>query len=312
MTEIINSADGCPGLARDLPATLEMKTIAVLTDFSPGANNAARYALQLARRLQANILLYHTFLVPSTEPLGTQVAWPMEDFDEIKKESEKELKKLAGKLKKSLAELPDGVFRPVITYSCHEGAFTLNLDGLTSNKELVLLVMASHQKGLSALITGNHLRGVLDTVSLPVLVVPEHAVFKSIHKIAFPTDLGEGDLEVINSLAALARPFNAEIMLAHVGPADAGAKQAVKDFLQDVGNQIDYPNIYYRQVEEQKVRQGLLELEQHTGTDLLVMVHRHKDFMERIFGGSYTQKIAADPIVPLLIYPYPVRSYPVF
>jgi len=156
-----------------------------MTDFSPRANNAARYALQLAREVHANILLYHTFFVPAAEPLSAQVAWPMEDFEDIQTGSEKDLKKLAGKLKKELADLPDGTFRPDITYSCHEGAFTLNLDGLTGNKELVLLVMANHHHGFSALITGNHLRGILDTVSLPVLIVPEGSVFKRIKKNSF-------------------------------------------------------------------------------------------------------------------------------
>jgi nucleotide-binding universal stress UspA family protein len=289
-----------------------MKTIAVLTDFSPRANNAGRYALQLARQLHANILLYHAFFVPVAEPLSAQVAWPMEDFEEIKTRSEKGLQKLAKKLKKELAGLPDSAFRPDIAYGCHDGAFTLNLDSLTANKELVLLVIANHHHGFSALITGNHLRGILDMVSLPVLVVPERSVFATIEKIAFATDLKDHDLEVIQSLAGLARPFNAEIMLAHIGSPEAGAEQAVRDFLQQVGNKIDYPNIYYRQVPQKQVSAGLLELEQHTRTDMLVMVHRHKNFMERLFGGSYTQKIATDPLVPLLIYPYPLRSYPVF
>jgi nucleotide-binding universal stress UspA family protein len=313
VTGIIISTDLHPRLAGDLPATLNMKTIAVLIDFSPRANHAARYALQLARQLHANILLYHTFFVPAAEPLSAQIAWPMEDFEEIKTGSEKELQKLAGKLKKELTELPGGAFRPDVAYSCHEGAFALNLGGLTGNKELVLLVIANHHAGFSALITGNHLRGILDTVALPVLVVPEHSAFKKIEKIAFATDLGDHDLEVIQSLAGLARPFNAEIMLANIGTPEAGAEQAVKDFLDDVGNKIDYPNIYYRRLAEKQVSAGLSELEQHTRTDMLVMVHRNKGFIERLFGGSHTQKIAADPLVPLLIYPYrQVRSCPVF
>ncbi|MEO3402861.1 universal stress protein [Mucilaginibacter sp. CAU 1740] len=38
-----------------------MKKIAVLTDFSERAYHAAEYALSLAARLQANVLLYHAF-----------------------------------------------------------------------------------------------------------------------------------------------------------------------------------------------------------------------------------------------------------
>jgi nucleotide-binding universal stress UspA family protein len=311
VTGIIISTDRHPRLAGDLPATLDMKTIAVLTDFSPRANNAARYALRLARQLHANILLYHTFLVPAAEPLSAQIAWPPEEYGELQKDSEQELQKLARKLNKELVDLPGGAFRPSIVCSGHAGSFILNLDDLTGNKELILLVMANHHAGFSALITGNHLRDILDTVSLPVLVVPEHSAFKKIEKIAFATDLDDHDLEVIQSLTGLARPFNAEIMLAHISSPDPIAEQAVKDFLQEVGNRIDYPNIYYRQVDKKKIRQGLQELEQHTGADMLVMVHRNKGFIEQLFGGSNAQKIAVDPLLPLLIYPCPISSYPV-
>jgi nucleotide-binding universal stress UspA family protein len=278
-----------------------MKTIAVLTDFSERSTNAALYALQLARRLHANILLYHTFRVPSGKI-----------DDAIKKGSESKLREQARLLKKELAGLAPEAFRPGIACSWAEGSFTLNLDGLLNDKALILLVMANHHEGLSALMTGNHLTAALDRVSLPVLVVPEQAVFKPIHKIAFPTDLGKGDLDVLGSLAGMARPFQAEILLAHIRP-EAGVMEApVKDFLKDVGNRIDYPNIYYRDVNQMQVKTGLLELEKKADADLLVMVHRNKGFIEQLFGSSHTQKIASAPLLPLLVYPYPARAYPVF
>jgi nucleotide-binding universal stress UspA family protein len=289
-----------------------MKTIAVLTDFSERSTNAALYALQLARHLRANILLHHTFLVPADTPLSAEIAWPLEEYNEIKDGSVQELRKQADELKKILNGLATDAFRPDIACTCAEGAFTVKLDSLLADKTLILLVMANHHKGLSALMTGNHLRGTLDIVSLPVLVVPEHAVFKTIQKIAFPTDLGIGDLNVLGSLAGLARPFHAEILLAHIRPEEGDMEAPVKDFLQDVGNQIDYPNIYYRNVNQKRVKAGLQELEKQVGADLLVMVHRNKGFAEQLFGGSHTQKIAADPLLPLLIYPYPAHSYPVF
>jgi nucleotide-binding universal stress UspA family protein len=290
-----------------------MKTIAVLTDFSERSTNAALYALQLARHLHANILLYHTFLVPSAEILGGQAAWAGGAVDDgFEKGSESKFGEQARILKRELAGLAAEAFRPDIACSSTEGSFTLNLDGLLRDKALILLVMANHHEGLSALMTGNHLTAALDRVSLPVLVVPEQAIFKPIHKIAFPTDLGKGDLDVLGSLAGMARPFHAEILLAHIRP-EAGVMEApVKDFLKDVGNRIDYPNIYYRDVNQMRVKTGLLELEKQADADLLVMVHRNKGFIEQIFGGSYTQKIAADPLLPLLIYPYPAHSCPVF
>ncbi len=287
-----------------------MKTIAVMTDFSSRATNAARYALHLAQHIQANVLLYNVFFVPSVEPLSAQVAWPMEDFDDTKSHSKEELQKLTNKLKDELAALPEDAFRPAIVGRCHEGAFTLPLDELLDDDEIILLVMANHHKGFTTLITGNHTRQILDKTTLPVLIVPEQVHFNSIQKIVFATDLNTGDLEVINSLTGIAWPFCAEITLAHICPL--GSVHLVNAFLQEVGNKINYPNIYYRNVCKRQVRNGLKELEKDTDADMLVMVHRNKSFIGQIWNGSYTQKTAANVQIPLLVYPHTTQSLPVF
>ena len=78
-----------------------MKTIAVLTDFSAKALNATEYALSLATHLHADILLYNSFLVLSADPLGSQIAWPMEDYNEIKEGCKADLNLLKMQLIKS-------------------------------------------------------------------------------------------------------------------------------------------------------------------------------------------------------------------
>jgi nucleotide-binding universal stress UspA family protein len=90
-----------------------MKTIAVLTDFSERADNAALYAAHLAQHLKANVLLYNAFFVASADPLSAQVAWPMEDFNELLQDSEKEMQLLLAKLKKELTVSPTE-FMPTI------------------------------------------------------------------------------------------------------------------------------------------------------------------------------------------------------
>ena len=41
-----------------------MKTILVATDFSPAATNAANYAAEMARVIDANLLLLHVYQIP--------------------------------------------------------------------------------------------------------------------------------------------------------------------------------------------------------------------------------------------------------
>jgi nucleotide-binding universal stress UspA family protein len=286
-----------------------MKTIAVLTDFSERADNAALYAAHLAQHLKANVLLYNAFFVASADPLSAQVAWPMEDFEELQHESEKEIHSLLAKLKKELTLSPTE-FMPAIECRSRDGNLNSHLDELLADREIIMLVMGNHQKGISTLMTGNHMRELMDQALLPVLIIPEHQTFEAIHKIAFATELDDGDIEFIHSLASLARNFDAEILITHTTNTDD--HKLVDTFLNKVTNKVDYPKIYFRPLKDTTVNEGLSWLTKHGQIDMLVMVHRHKSLLERFFTRSNSQHMAAEIEMPLLIYPYPVKSMIVF
>jgi nucleotide-binding universal stress UspA family protein len=287
-----------------------MKTITVLTDFSERAENAARYALHLAQQLHANITLYHSFLVPAAEPLAGQVYWSMEDFNILQQDSEKQLNLLADRLDEELSEYlstsPGNAFRPTISCKNQEGPLYKYINKIAANRDVMLLVMGTHRKGLASLITGNHMRDIIGTVSLPVLIVPENQFFKKIDKLIFATDMTDSDLDIIHALTELAKPSHADITLAYIetpGTSEDETKKLVTDFLEEVSNKINYPKIYYRTVKGIPLKAGLKWLTENVACDLFVMVHRHKSFLEELLNLSYTQKMAANTNLPLLVYP---------
>lgn len=283
-----------------------MKTITVLTDFSANAENAARYAIRLAQHLQTNLTLYNSFLVPMAEPLGGQVYWSMEDYNILQKDSEEQLRALGARLEEELSTLPINAFRPVIDFKCQEGPLYRYINRLSADRDLMLLVMGTHRKGLGSIIMGNHMREIIGAVPLPVLIVPENQTFKKLDKLVFATDMEDSDLEVIQALTAFAKPSHAEITLAHIQHPDTpenDTKKLVTSFLEDVANKINYPKIYYRAVEHAPVKTGLKWLAENVTCNLFVMVHRHKTFLEQLFNLSNTQKMAANTNLPLLIFP---------
>lgn len=289
-----------------------MKKIAILTDFSERSVNAAVYGISLASVLRADVVLFNSFLLPSAEPASAQLAWPLEDYEEVKTTSDDALAKLATEL--SCIELPAQArnFRPLITWQSHENKHGKSLDCWFTDRDIMLLVMGNHRKGLRTLITGNHTNPVLDHASLPVLIVPETASFRNIRKIVFATDLQTDDLDVIQSLTGLASPFDAEILLTHISPETRKNKKHADDFIQLVSNNINYPHIYYRYIADVSVQKGLKQAQDTFLADMLVMVHREKNFITQLLGGSYSQHMAIKAWMPLLIYPWPVPALPVF
>jgi len=152
---------------------------------------------------------------------------------------------------------------------------------------------------------------LLDNTTLPVLIIRDQYPFQTISNIAFATDLELADIEVIRCLAALAKPTKAQITLIHIAPANKGDEH-VKEFMAEVFRNIDYPLIRYQKMTGSDIMDEITGLDENHSYDMLVMVHHHKDFWEKLFNQSDTQKAAAHVNLPLLVYPFPTRALPVF
>lgn len=285
-----------------------MKTLIIPTDFSPAANNAARYAMHLAKEMKAHLLLCNAMLIPVESPMANQVVWPLETYDSLKKSVDEDLQYFAEELSSKEKEVSvPGSYHPIITTKSEIGEVVNVVRNLADEAKVGLAVMGmSGAGGLSRFFLGSKSRDMIEYAGFPTLLIPDEFVFNGIKKIAFATDLSVGDIETINSLAGLAKCFNAEILITHITDKkyDSGeTKKMVDEFLTHVSNRVNYPKIYYRHVQSENVNRGLTWLTDHSMIDMLVMVHRPHDTLDKIFKGSHTQKLAKSVSIPLLVFP---------
>jgi len=284
-----------------------MKKIIVATDFSPAAENAARYALHLAYHLQVNVELLHGFEIPLISSKLTGFDGSVEQYQELKSAKLNQLNDLVAELDQQGREArPELPWIPQITYRCEEGeVFQLIAEQKSKKDMLLLTVGTSSIDGINRFLFGSKVRRAIDQTGLPVLVVPPLADFAPIRRIAFAADFGTNDLELLHALSGLARSFNAEILIAHVTKGNAvplARQKKIDTFLKDVTAKANYPKIYYRHLSGMNVEQGLTWLVEHGNIDLLVMVHRPHDLFDQIFKGSHTMKIVDRTTLPTLIF----------
>lgn len=283
-----------------------MKQIVVPTDFSEAATVAADYALHVAKYLKSNLELCHSFLVPLDATVAGQVVWPVYDYDSLKEDVDLHLDRLAKALMlrgKSLS-IPN-TFKPVVEYTADAGATGELVSSLVREKQAGLVVVGMSGHGaVRKFFTGSTSRDLIENGYFPLLLVPAGYVFKPIHKIAFATDLSIGDIEVLNALAVFARCFDAEIVIVHVDrhPGRAERKD-VADFLSEVTCKINYDKIYYREVNSKNVNDGLQWLTEHGWIDLMVMVHRSDNLLDRLLKRSVTRRQADRINIPLMVLP---------
>ncbi len=139
------------------------KTILVPTDFSPLAEQALDYAIELASKLDATVQVLHVIGIPAlgVPELGLAVASTV--IDQIVADSTKSLDRLitARKDKAKLAEpiLRTGDARDVILHVAEE----LHAD---------LIIMATHgRRGVARALLGSVAEMVVRTSPVPVLTV---------------------------------------------------------------------------------------------------------------------------------------------
>jgi nucleotide-binding universal stress UspA family protein len=283
-----------------------MKKLLFSTDFSANGTHAAEYGYNLAKQIKADVVLCNAVTVPAEIPQAGMIAWPMEEYDLLLKDSADELKDLESHLKEN--DYASG-FKPTITTENEAGTVIDVINHIIVAQKIDLVVMGTHgSSALSQFLLGNHSKNMIDNTLKPLLLVPPTARILSIKKIAFATDFKqrEDDLATIYDLIPMARQMNAEILITHVNDEkylSPDFQKWIKQFLTDLSNKADYPHVYYRIIKNANTETGLGWLCEHGQIDMLAMVHRSHNFFDNLLKGSHTQKMARNIPVPLLVIP---------
>lgn len=283
-----------------------MKKFLFPTDFSANAKHALDYGYGLAKQVKANMIICNAIIEPAEVPQAGLVSWPMEESELLEKDSYHELNLLKKQLEGKETTIS---FNPSITCKNKGGTVIDVVNDVSVHEHIDLVIVGTHgSSGLSTLLLGNHSRKMIDEINKPLLLVPPAAGIKPVKKIAFATDFADPakDLECIHTLIKLAKPLNAEILLTYIYSADyrgVTLQHVIDQFMIKVADTANYPNIYYREVKARPLVSGLDWLCEHGDIDILSMVHRSHNFIDSLFRGSQTQKMANHIPIPLLVFP---------
>lgn len=285
-----------------------MKPILVPTDFSGSAENAARYALHVARYMKTNIKLCHAFLVPEKFAMAGQAGFPAYEYSSLKTETSLLLTGLARKLdEESHAAASKYSFHPGIECMSEVGVLPEMVSELIDEKQNSLVILGMSDINATAKsILGSSSRSLIERGGFPLLLIPAGFVFNEVRKIAFATDLRAEDIDVLHSLSGFARYFDAEILVVHVNDDRKHHNEYVKKedaFLNNITAKVNYDKIFFRRINNAHVGEGLDWLTEHGNIDVLVMIHRPLGFLERLIKGSYTKKQADRIHIPLMVFP---------
>ncbi|HEY0060014.1 MAG TPA: universal stress protein [Flavisolibacter sp.] len=274
-----------------------MKKLLVPTDYSPTADKAFAYALSLAKKAGAEILLLHCMTLPSP-PLT-------EDHEELDKRSD---------------ELERAALRKLDDYKLFALGQSVQVQAMTKSGTLVETIIATASEynadfivmgtlgttGLNTMIFGTHTAAVIARSSLPVIAVPSDYNRAAPNCILLAVENVHEDPAVFKPLIELANVLGAEVktltfsddktdgvyILEHAWTA-ASIKRKLETSL--AGAPVESVHVSgsdFHQTLQQYIREHNI--------DLLVMITHKRSFLQNLFHFSMTRQMAYHTEIPLL------------
>lgn len=270
-----------------------MKTLIVATDFSKEAENSLIYACELARKLNAGIVLFNSFSlsVSSSNSLISASA-----FQELLDHNRSLLKAQSIKLSET--------YGIEVTIETGFMDFSRELDELIEKYDAALLVMGMAPRSVEQDIFGNSTTATIMKLKYPVLAVPLESKFNGIKKILFAYDEID-NRELIEKIKNLAVALDATVEIFHVAKRIDAIDSEFKtveaaSVLEEVLKEVPH---YYKNVESDKVVKVIEGEVLNIKADLLIMVPQKHGFLESIIHRSKTRIMASNNNVPLLSIP---------
>jgi len=276
-----------------------MKNILFPTDFSPNAHNALNFAVEIARKINGNLILFHAYSVQLIDP-----NMPAEIYLSAYQEEEKSAKESLEELSKKIIGLnKDDTGKSLFTTEAivTQGLVVDEVLSIVNDYKIDLVVMGTHGSGgITELILGSNTASIIEKSLMPVLAIPQNAVYNGISNIVYAYDDIQSGLPSFHRLLEFAQIYDSEITLLHIIESNSNTVEINKTEFQKIKNAVSYDKIRLELVKEEDILEGINDYVNSHSIDVLAMSIRRRTLLDKIFNRSLTKKMAYHTKIPLL------------
>lgn len=270
-----------------------MKLIVVPTDFSPLADNALKYGMDLASAMGSSLMIVHVYQIPisySEVPLVTI------SLEEIKKASEERL----AELKHNIETITAG--KLVVYTESRLGDVADEVEKIAKTLQPFSIVMGSRGvTGAGRFFLGSNTLAVMKKTSTPVIVVPPGGKFSPYKKIGLTTDFKEVvDKTPVVPIRALVNFFNAELHVLHVDYKQRNFTPETPEQTLNIDMLLSGMNPTYDFIENKSVNEGINDFAEKNNIDIIVTLPQKHSFLESLFEKSVTRELLHHTHIPVM------------
>lgn len=276
-----------------------MKNILFPTDFSQNAENALSYAVEIARNVNGNLILFHAYSVQLIDP-----NMPAEIYLSAYQEEEKTAKESLEDLKRRITNANKfGSDKELFTTEAvvSQGLVVDETLSMIKDFKIDLVIMGTHgATGITELILGSNTASVIEKSPVPVLAIPHNRAYSDIKKIVYAYDDIKSSLPPFKKLLSFATIYDADITLLHIIESGKDTEEFNRREFEKIKSATDYEKLSLDLVKEDKVLEGINEYVNAHDVDVLAMTIKKRSLFDRIFNKSLTKKMAYHTKIPLL------------
>jgi nucleotide-binding universal stress UspA family protein len=271
-----------------------MKTIIIPTDFSPIATNAMNYGVDMAKAINANIILVHVYQVPVSM---TDVPVVVVSVDELKKEAEERL----ADLKASVEHITSGKLK--IYTEARLGDVVDELEDLCNKIKPIAVVMGTKgASGIERAMFGSVTLTAIRHLNWPVICVPPGKEFgQGIRKIGFACDFKKVvETTPIHLIKDFIKEFNAELHVLNVDYENRRFKPETPEQSLMLHTMLEDANPSYHFIEQKDIEDGINEFAEKNNLDLIIAIPKKHKLLEGIFKPSSTKQLVFESHIPVM------------
>ena len=272
-----------------------MKKILFATDFSKNAEKAFHFALNIAEKHHADLIMLHVFdiLPVYGDPY-------IMGQDKMRRQSGKSWESHLQEFFKQFNSDIQPTFIAVENTSVVKGILSV----IDTYKPQLVVTGTKGESLIKELLLGSTTKALVKRSPVPVLAVPEYAELKDYDRVLYTSDFREVDLKALQDLVELVRPFEPEIKVLHMSTDNEYKRLEKMEWFKDlINDNVSYPAISCELVLSNDIFNTLNKYMTENDFDLLVMLEKERNgIIDKFFHEGLVSKMEFRTWIPLLSY----------
>ena len=291
---------------------IEVNRILVPVDFSDFSPRICEYAMEIAKKFNADILLFHTYFASAIETVPfsdsyTYNATVVEVLSEVEKNAKVRIKELYYDIRNKLElEKVEGI---EVDYALSGGTASSEILNMCTTYKPDLVIMGSRGEtaGTTNLL-GSVVSNVIEEAKIPILILSDQGVninLDRIDNIMYATDFDKADFRAIANLKYITKPYNMKIHCVHFeghyedDPIEKHQMELLRKYL---GRTLGEPNVHCEIKHMEDKGKGIEQYVGDNNIGMIAILARKHNLLERLFLGQMSRKLFIKTHIPILIF----------